>query len=154
MPAQSSASDLQRSSRRTGADLRRSTSRSSTRCWMAPAHSMKGVFTWSASDSSSRGRSARPRTPSDLEATEIGHPHVATATTSATTNVAAKTTRAATTGDVTTTRRGSSRGAQPTSPAGDRQPQRFVPARQEVNQHDRQRTEEQHEQEEVPEGQP
>jgi hypothetical protein len=70
-----------------------------------PAHSMKGVLTRSASASSSRGRSARPRTPSDLEAMKIGHPHIATTTTTATTDVATKTTSVATTGDVTTTRR-------------------------------------------------
>jgi hypothetical protein len=70
----------------------------------APAHSMKGVITRSATASSSRGRSARSRTPSDLEATEIGHPHVATATTATTTDVAGKMTSATTTGDVITTR--------------------------------------------------
>jgi hypothetical protein len=49
--------------------------------------------------------SARPRTPSDLEAMEIGHPHVATTTTAATTDVAVRTTIAVTTNNVTTTSR-------------------------------------------------
>jgi hypothetical protein len=62
------------------------------------------VLTRFASASSSRGRSARPRTPSDLEATEIGHPHVATTTTAATTDVADQTMSATTIGDVMTTR--------------------------------------------------
>jgi hypothetical protein len=43
IPVRSSASDLQRYLRQMGADLRRSTSRSSTWCWTAPAHSMKGL---------------------------------------------------------------------------------------------------------------
>jgi hypothetical protein len=47
----------------------------------------------------------RPRTPSDLEATETGHPCVATTTTAATTDVAVKTMSTVTTGDVTTTPR-------------------------------------------------
>jgi hypothetical protein len=69
----------------------------------AHAHSTKGVLTRSASANSSRGHSVHLRTTSDLETTEIGHPHVATATTAATTDVATKTTSAATTGDVITT---------------------------------------------------
>jgi hypothetical protein len=44
-----------------------------------------------------------PEDPKRLEATEIGHPHIATSTTAATTDVAAKTTSATTTGDVITT---------------------------------------------------
>jgi hypothetical protein len=42
IPARSFVSDLQRSSRRTDVDLRRSTSRRSTQCWTAPARSTKG----------------------------------------------------------------------------------------------------------------
>jgi hypothetical protein len=42
-------------------------------------------------------------TTSDLETTEIDHPHVATATIAATTDMATKTTSAATTGNVITT---------------------------------------------------
>jgi hypothetical protein len=96
--------DVRRSLRRTGAGLRRSMSKSSTRCWTVHARFMKGVLIQSASASSSRGCSVRPRTPSDLEVTEICHPHVATTTVAATTEVAARTTIAATTGDVTTAR--------------------------------------------------
>jgi hypothetical protein len=87
-----------------GCRLRRSTSRSSMRCWTTPTYSMKEVHTRSENASSSRGRSACLRTPSDLEAKEIGHPHVATATTTTTTDVAAKTMSVATTGNMITTR--------------------------------------------------
>jgi hypothetical protein len=59
IPAQSSVSDLQGSSRRTGGDPRRSTSRCSMRCSTAPARSTKGEPTQSVSASSSRGRSMR-----------------------------------------------------------------------------------------------
>jgi hypothetical protein len=52
---------------------------------------MKGALTQSASGSSSRGRSARPRTPSDPEATETGCPHIARTTTTATTDVVIRT---------------------------------------------------------------
>jgi hypothetical protein len=45
--AQSSANDLQRYFQWTGTDLQRSTSRSSTWCWTALAHFMKGAPTQS-----------------------------------------------------------------------------------------------------------
>jgi hypothetical protein len=87
IPARSSAGDLQIYSRRMGADLRRSTSRSSTQCWTTLAHSMKGVPTQSASANSSRGRSARLMTRSNLEAMGTVHLHGATTTTATTINV-------------------------------------------------------------------
>jgi hypothetical protein len=68
-----------------------------------------------------------------------------TATTAATTDVAAKTTSAAKTGDVTTTHQRITARSATYLPTGDRQPQRSIPARQEVDQHDRRRPKVQHE---------
>jgi hypothetical protein len=95
----------------------------------------------------------RPRTPSDIEATEIGHPHVAIAITVVTTDVAAKTMSTAMTGDVTTTRRRITARSATCLPRRRQATPTVRSARQEVDQHDRQRPEVQHEQEEVPEGQ-
>jgi hypothetical protein len=99
-PVRSSTSDLQRCSWQMVADLRRSTSKSSMRCWTTPSHFMKGEPTPFASANSSRGRSAHPKTRSDPEAMVIGHPRVATTTTVGTTDVATETMIAVTIGDV------------------------------------------------------
>jgi hypothetical protein len=72
---------------------------------MPPAPSMKGALTRSTSANSSTGRSARPTTQGDPEATGTGHPHVATTTTAAMTDVATRTMIAVITGDVTATSR-------------------------------------------------
>jgi hypothetical protein len=72
------------------------------RCWTAPARSMKGELTQFMSASSSRGRSIRPKTQSDLEVTGTSHPRIATTTTAATTDVAVGTMIVVTTGDVIT----------------------------------------------------
>jgi hypothetical protein len=98
----SSASDLQRCSWWTNADLRRSKLMSSMRCSTTPARSMRGPPTPFVSASSSRGRSTRPKTRSDLEVTAISHLHVTTTTTAATIDMAAMKTIVMTTGDVIT----------------------------------------------------
>jgi hypothetical protein len=54
------------------------------------------------SATSSRGRSVRPKTQSDPEATVIGHPHITTTTTAVTTDVVAETMIVVMTGDVIT----------------------------------------------------
>jgi hypothetical protein len=65
---------------------------------------MKVAPTAFVSASNSRGCSTRPKTRSDREATETGHPCVATTTTAATTDVAVETTIIVTTDDVITSR--------------------------------------------------
>jgi hypothetical protein len=110
-----------------------------TRCSTAPACSTRGALTPFANASSSRGRSARPRSRSDPEVTATGHTHITTTTTTttaATIDVAAETTIAVTTGYVITAAGGPPRRARPSSPTGDRQPQRPIPVGQEVNQYD------------------
>jgi hypothetical protein len=67
--------------------------------------------------------------------------------------MAAGTTITVTTGNVTTSSRKTVTMSVTFPPAGDRQPQRPIPAGQEVGQHGRQRPEEQLEQEKVPQGQ-
>jgi hypothetical protein len=68
----------------------------------SPCTFHEGALTPSVSASSSRGRSARPMTRSNLEAMTIGHLHIATATSAATIDVAAAKMLVVMTGDAIT----------------------------------------------------